>query len=120
MADGAAFFDLDRTLLRGASGPVISEALRTAGVLADRTIPGERLVYRVFDLIGETRPSMALTRQAARFASGWVREAVQAAGEQAAEVARRRHPAVRPAADRGAPGGGPRRSCSPPRRRTTS
>src|SRR5688572_18932500 len=28
MADGAAFFDLDRTLLRGASGPVIGEALK--------------------------------------------------------------------------------------------
>ena len=26
----AAFFDLDRTLLRGASGPVITEALRDA------------------------------------------------------------------------------------------
>jgi len=86
MAEGAAFFDLDRTLLRGASGPVISDALRTVGVLADRGIPGERLVYRVFDLIGETRPSMAITRQAARFASGWARDAVQAAGDQAAKV----------------------------------
>ena len=86
MGEAAAFFDLDRTLLRGASGPVISEALRTVGVLADRTIPGERFVYRVFDLIGETRPSMALTRQAARFASGWARDAVEAAGEHAAKV----------------------------------
>jgi putative phosphoserine phosphatase / 1-acylglycerol-3-phosphate O-acyltransferase len=81
----AAFFDLDRTLLRGASGPVISEALRASGVLSERGVPGEALVYWVFDLVGETRPSMILTRMAARFAKGWQRDLVQAAGEKAAE-----------------------------------
>jgi putative phosphoserine phosphatase/1-acylglycerol-3-phosphate O-acyltransferase len=81
----AAIFDLDRTLLRGASGPVISEALREAGVMSERSLPGESLVYRVFDLVGETRPSMILTRQAARFAKGWRRERVQEAGRKAAE-----------------------------------
>jgi putative phosphoserine phosphatase / 1-acylglycerol-3-phosphate O-acyltransferase len=81
----AAIFDLDRTLLRGASGPVISQALRDAGVMSGRTIPGEGLVYRVFDLVGETRPSMILTRQAARFARGWRRDQVRDAGKQAAE-----------------------------------
>src|SRR4029453_11653474 len=45
----AAIFDLDRTLLRGASGPVISDALREAGVLSERSLPGEGLVYRGFD-----------------------------------------------------------------------
>jgi len=80
----AAFFDLDRTLLRGASGPVFTEALKAAGVVPDRSIPGEGLVYRVFDVIGETLPSMLLTRQAARVASGWQRSAVQEAGRQAA------------------------------------
>jgi putative phosphoserine phosphatase/1-acylglycerol-3-phosphate O-acyltransferase len=81
----AAFFDLDRTLLRGASGPVISEALREAGVLSGRSLPGESLVYRMFNLVGETRPSMILTRQAARFARGWPRAQVQEAGRKAAE-----------------------------------
>src|SRR5918998_477393 len=33
MAGGAAFFDLDRTLLRGASGPLISEALSAAALV---------------------------------------------------------------------------------------
>ncbi len=80
MADGAAFFDLDRTLLRGASGPVISEALRQTGVLGSRSIPGEKLVYRIFDTFGETLPAMALTRSAARFAAGWNRNAVREAG----------------------------------------
>jgi putative phosphoserine phosphatase/1-acylglycerol-3-phosphate O-acyltransferase len=82
----AVFFDLDRTLLRGASGPVISDALRKVGVLADRSIPGEALVYRVFDLFGETAPSMLLTRQAARFAKGWVRESAQEAGRLASKT----------------------------------
>jgi putative phosphoserine phosphatase/1-acylglycerol-3-phosphate O-acyltransferase len=85
MADGAAFFDLDRTLLAGASGPVLSEALRKAGVL-DRTMPGEGLVYRLFNTIGETLPSMAITRQAARFSRGRMRSAVQDAAKEAAEV----------------------------------
>lgn len=81
----AAFFDLDRTLLGGASGPVITEALRGAGVVPDRPIPGENLVYKLFDIVGETLPSMLLTRQAARVASGWDRSVVQEAGKVAAE-----------------------------------
>ncbi len=85
MAEAAAFFDLDRTLLRGASGPVIGEALKQAGV-TDRSIPGEQLVYRLYDLFGENRPSMEVTRRAVRFAAGWAREQVQEAGRIAAEV----------------------------------
>lgn len=80
----AAFFDLDRTLLAGASGEVFSEAMRTAG-LVSRSIPGEKLLYRVFDLVGETLPSMALARQAASFAAGRPRAAIQGAAEIAAE-----------------------------------
>ncbi len=85
MATGAAFFDLDRTLLAGASGPIITEALRTLGVVSDRPIPGENLVYKVFDTVGETLPAMFITRQAARVAKGWDRATVQRAGEHAAE-----------------------------------
>lgn len=97
---GAAIFDLDRTLLRGASGPVLSAALRHEGVISDRSLPGEGLVYRLFDLVGETRPSMILTRQAARFARGWHRDRVQAAGETAAdELADAVQPFARPLID---------------------
>jgi putative phosphoserine phosphatase/1-acylglycerol-3-phosphate O-acyltransferase len=81
----AAVFDLDRTILRGASGPVISEALQEVGLLPRRSIPGQGLVFRLFDLIGETRPSMILTRQLARAASGWEVETAQQAGHVAAE-----------------------------------
>jgi putative phosphoserine phosphatase/1-acylglycerol-3-phosphate O-acyltransferase len=85
MPQGAAFFDLDRTLLRGASGPVIGQALQKAGVTS-RGMPGEQVVYKLYDLFGENRPSMEVTRRAVRFAAGWVREQVQEAGRIAADT----------------------------------
>ena len=52
--------------------------------------PGERLLFSVFDLVGETLPSMALTRQGARAARGWsvaaVRRAAARAGAQLADA----------------------------------
>jgi putative phosphoserine phosphatase/1-acylglycerol-3-phosphate O-acyltransferase len=86
MGREAAFFDLDRTLLRGASGPVISEALKSVGLLKDRTIPGEALIYRYFNVLGESRPTMQLARVAARFSQGWDRETAREAGKRASEV----------------------------------
>ena len=83
--DDAAFFDLDRTLLTGASGPVFSTMLKRAGLLPDRSIPGEGLVFKLFDVIGETLPAMIATRGMARAAGGWDRATVQEAGRQAAE-----------------------------------
>jgi putative phosphoserine phosphatase / 1-acylglycerol-3-phosphate O-acyltransferase len=81
---GAAFFDLDRTLLAGASGEVFSAAMKAAG-LVNRSLPGEGLLFRMFNTIGETLPSMALARQAVAMAKGKSRVAVQAAAETAAE-----------------------------------
>jgi putative phosphoserine phosphatase/1-acylglycerol-3-phosphate O-acyltransferase len=83
-APGAAFFDLDRTLLRGSSSEVFSDALRTAG-LVTRNIPGEKLMYSMFNVVGETLPSMALARQAVRLAKGHSRSAVVSAAEGVAE-----------------------------------
>jgi putative phosphoserine phosphatase/1-acylglycerol-3-phosphate O-acyltransferase len=85
VAGGAAFFDLDRTILKGASGPLITEALVAAGIAPDRSVPGQGLLYRLFDLVGETLPSMALARGAALNAKGWSRAAVQEAAREAAE-----------------------------------
>jgi putative phosphoserine phosphatase/1-acylglycerol-3-phosphate O-acyltransferase len=82
---GAAFFDLDRTLLAGASGEVFSAAMRTAG-FTSRSLPGEKAVYGLFNRIGETLPSMALARQAANLAKGRPRAAMLAAGEASAEA----------------------------------
>ena len=86
MALTAAIFDLDRTLLAGASGPVISSALRDAGVISNRSIPGEGLLYGLFNRVGETLPSMALARQAANVARGWRQSIVGEAAKQAAEL----------------------------------
>lgn len=80
----AAIFDLDRTLLAGASGPIISRALKSVGLMSDRTIPGEDLLFRAFNMLGENRPSMMLTRQAVRVANGWSRDTARQAGDIAA------------------------------------
>jgi putative phosphoserine phosphatase / 1-acylglycerol-3-phosphate O-acyltransferase len=81
---GAAFFDLDRTLLIGASGPTISTALRDAGIVTAPKVPGEGLLFKVFDVIGETIPAMLVTRQMARVARGWDQAAVRSAAISAA------------------------------------
>ncbi len=82
MPRGAAFFDLDRTLLAGASGEVFSHAMKAAG-LVSRSIPGESLLFKLFNTVGETLPSMALARQGAALAKGKSRAAIQSAAEQA-------------------------------------
>ena len=84
MSSGAAFFDLDRTLLAGASGEVFSGAMRTAG-LVSRTIPGEKFLYNLFNTIGETLPTMALARQAVTLAKGRQQTAVQGAASAVAQ-----------------------------------
>lgn len=81
---GAAFFDLDRTLLSGASGPVLSEALRHVGLISGATGAIESIAFGIFNLIGETWPSMLVTRQGARAARGWPVELVREAAERAA------------------------------------
>ncbi len=80
----AAIFDLDRTLLSGASGPIIGEALRHVGLLTSPAGALESVAFGVFNLIGETWPSMLVTRQGARAARGWSVELVRAAAERAA------------------------------------
>jgi putative phosphoserine phosphatase/1-acylglycerol-3-phosphate O-acyltransferase len=100
MSRGAAFFDLDRTLLRKASGPVFTESLVSAGIAPDRQIPGMGLVYRANDLLGESAAAMGLARMAANVAKGWQPEAVRAASEQAAEkLAKEVVPYARPLLD---------------------
>jgi len=85
MATSAAFFDLDRTLLRGASGPIISKALRAEGLIDSDPIRGEKLLFGLFDLVGETLPSMAIARQGAKAAKGWSVAATKRAGTAAAD-----------------------------------
>ena len=85
MGLSAAFFDLDRTLLRGASGPIISKALRAEGLLDSQPIRGERLLFGLFDVVGETLPSMAIARQGAKAAKGWSVAATKRAATSAVD-----------------------------------
>jgi putative phosphoserine phosphatase/1-acylglycerol-3-phosphate O-acyltransferase len=82
----AAFFDLDRTLLRGASGPLFSEAMRDVGLMSERRNPAEPLLFGLFNLVGENRPTMMATRQMARMAKGWPLQSVRSAAEMAAPL----------------------------------
>jgi putative phosphoserine phosphatase/1-acylglycerol-3-phosphate O-acyltransferase len=81
----AAIFDLDRTLLRGASGPLINEALSEAGLRNSR-IPGEGLLYKSYELLGENPLGMALARAAALAVRGWSVDRMCAAGRIAATL----------------------------------
>jgi putative phosphoserine phosphatase/1-acylglycerol-3-phosphate O-acyltransferase len=81
----AAIFDLDRTLLRGASGPYINEALTELG-LRNTRLPGETLLYKSFDRFGENPVGMALARAAAFAVRGWPVDTMRAAGRRAADL----------------------------------
>ena len=82
---GAAIFDLDRTLLQGGTGPLLARAMFDLGVVT-RKLPGERLLYGLFDLVGETLPSIFLARQATLLAKGRELASFDAAAEAAAEA----------------------------------
>lgn len=82
---GAAFFDLDRTLLPKASGPALSAAMRETGVVSSR-LPLESLVFGYFNLLGESLGSIALARQAVLVAKGRSADAFDEAARLAADV----------------------------------
>src|SRR5664280_2996567 len=85
-ATGAVFVDLDRTLIRSASGPVLQAAMVAEGVLpAGRTLPGERYLYGFYNSFGETAAFMSLARAAARLMKGRSAAAVRRAGASAVE-----------------------------------
>lgn len=85
MGATAAIFDLDRTLLRTSSTPVINTALFEAGLVGRESVPGQSVILGFYDAFGETLPSMALARAAAWASRGWPVAEVAAAAEAAAE-----------------------------------
>lgn len=89
---GAAFFDLDRTLLQGGTGPLLSRAMYELGVIS-RRVPGEKALFKVFDVLGENLPSIFLARQAALVAKGRSMTTFDDAAAQAAlTIAEQIHP----------------------------
>ncbi len=85
-ATGAVFVDLDRTLIRSASGPILQAAMVAQGVLSEgRKLPGEKYLYGFYNTFGETVAFMSLARAAARLMKGRSADAVRRAGESAVE-----------------------------------
>jgi putative phosphoserine phosphatase / 1-acylglycerol-3-phosphate O-acyltransferase len=85
MARSAAFFDLDRTILPGGSGPVFAATLARLGVKTPH-IPGQELLFKLFDIMGESYLVMQLAKQAASRSKGLDRAMVQASAEVAADT----------------------------------
>ncbi len=84
-SDEAVFVDLDRTLLRGASGLVLSAAMHAEGLFEGRpSIPGEKFIYGAYDVMGESLAFMAMVRAAPHFVRGWSVDSVRRAGASAA------------------------------------
>jgi putative phosphoserine phosphatase/1-acylglycerol-3-phosphate O-acyltransferase len=84
--DGAVFVDLDRTLLRSASGPVLQEAMAAEGVLTPgRHLPGEGLLYGFYNRFGESVPFIGLARAAALYMQNRSADATRRAGKRAVE-----------------------------------
>ena len=89
---GVAFFDLDRTLLPRASGPIFSRHLADHGVgvggAAELAQPIADLFVWVYNEFGETWANMQLAKRLVAAASGWpVIPVSDAAESAAAEIA---------------------------------
>ena len=81
---GAAFFDLDRTLLPHASGSIYGKYLEAEGLTTGATkVPGAHLMVSIYDLLGETRINMQIAQLAVKAASGWSVEATKRAAKAA-------------------------------------
>jgi putative phosphoserine phosphatase / 1-acylglycerol-3-phosphate O-acyltransferase len=85
-APAAAIFDLDRTLIRGASGPALQRRLQEAGVTSRAANPAmTTMLYRTFDAVGENALTMRLAREAVRASRGWSVKDVRVAAEAAVD-----------------------------------
>ncbi|GAC1312843.1 MAG: hypothetical protein NVSMB12_03630 [Acidimicrobiales bacterium] len=82
----AAFFDLDRTLLRGSSSPEFTAALTEIGLAPDRQLPGAGILGFAYEHFGESLLVMGLARAAALAARGWSASDAAKAAEAAAEL----------------------------------
>ena len=82
----AAIFDLDRTLLRTSSTRAINSALFEQGLVHRSALPGQGLMLRIYDVFGESLPSMGLARGAAFASKGWRVDEVAKAAEAAADT----------------------------------
>jgi putative phosphoserine phosphatase / 1-acylglycerol-3-phosphate O-acyltransferase len=85
-AGSAVFVDLDRTLLRSASGPVLHEAMEAEGVVPPgRHLPGDQVMYALYNRFGESVPFIGLARAAALLMRGRSVDATRRAAKRAIE-----------------------------------
>jgi putative phosphoserine phosphatase/1-acylglycerol-3-phosphate O-acyltransferase len=83
---GAVFVDLDRTLIRSASGPAFQAALEAEGVIpGGRHVPGDGIMFALYNRFGESVPFIALARAAAAVMRDRSVEATRRAGKRAVE-----------------------------------
>ena len=81
----AAFFDLDRTLLKASSAPIFQKHLAEAGLGTERSIPGMSAFYRIYEQFGENPLAMQAARLAVRASKDWPVKVVRDAAEAAAQ-----------------------------------
>ncbi len=88
MAQHAAVFDLDRTLISGSSSTIIQHHLAAAGITSARDIPFADTIMRLYEQFGENWLMMQPAKYAGRASAGWSVDAVQrACQDAAAEIA---------------------------------
>lgn len=85
MPSAAAFFDLDRTLIRSSSAPIFARHMADAGITQHRDIPLANLFLKFYEEIGESRLTMAPAKLSVRASKGWNVAAVQTAAEAASQ-----------------------------------
>ncbi len=79
-------FDLDRTIIGGATAAVFQRHLHHVGIGPAGDHPVVGAFTRVYEFGGESWLSMQLTRRSARLAKGWPESAVHTAAVAAAEA----------------------------------
>nr|WHW29309.1 putative HAD-IB family hydrolase [uncultured bacterium] len=84
MAQHAAVFDLDRTLISGSSSTIIQHHLADAGITTAREIPFADTMMRIYEQFGENWLMMQPAKYAGRASAGWSVEAVDTACRKAA------------------------------------
>ena len=85
MSKAAAFFDLDRTLIRSSSAPVFARYMADAGVTEHRDIPLANLFLKIYEEVGESRLAMVPAKLSVRTSKGWGVEAVRKAATAASQ-----------------------------------
>lgn len=84
MSTTAAIFDLDRTVLKASSAPVIQRHLKEAG-LTSREFPAEGLFQTAYELFGESRLVMNAARGQSGCKPGWGVEEIAVIAEKIAD-----------------------------------